>query len=143
MTLRLCHPCLFLVHTEYVDYFVALSRQESASKGAAERVSGALVQGGLPVLPVTCSSLGETLGWEFDPTKPVVVVSRTGVWRLRLAMLHVASLGWASQDEKKFFGWSLHVSSSGAESSWPPWRCLRVLSTRWPRGTATVGACRP
>ena len=75
---------------------MALSRQESASKGAAERVSGALFEVGLPVLAVTCSSVGETLGSMFDPTKPVVVVSRRGLWRLRLAMLHVASLGWAS-----------------------------------------------
>ena len=66
---------------------------------AAERGSGTLVKAGLPVHFVTCSSGRETLGWEFDLVRPVVGLSRRGLWRLRVAMLHVGSLGWASEDE--------------------------------------------
>ena len=40
-----------------------------------------------------------TSGWEFDPFKPVVGVSRRGLWRLRITLLYVASLGWASEHE--------------------------------------------
>ena len=122
-------PLTLLVHTEYGDYFVALSRQESASKGAAERVSGALVQVGLPVLPVTCSSVRETSGWEFDPTKLVVVFSRHPVWRLPLAILHVASLGWASQDEISFLVGYFTFRALVRRAPGHLRRCLHVLDT--------------
>ena len=38
------------------------------------------------------------LGWEFDEDS-CWGMSRCGLWRLRTAMLHVASQGWASEDE--------------------------------------------
>ena len=41
----------------------------------------------------------ETKGWEFDPLRPVVGVSRRWLWRVRVALLRVASLGWAIEDE--------------------------------------------
>ena len=41
----------------------------------------------------------ETFGWDLDPERQVVGVSRRGLWRLRTAMLHVASRCWASEDE--------------------------------------------
>ena len=69
------------------------------SRTRNKRVADALVKAGLPVHPATCSLGGETLGWDFDPERPVVGVSRRGLWRLRTAMLHVASRGWASEDE--------------------------------------------
>ena len=64
------------------------SQQESAALDTAERVSDALAKAGLAVHPVTCSLGGETLGWEFDPPRPVVGVSRRGLWRFRIALLH-------------------------------------------------------
>ena len=48
-------PLSPLVHTEYVDNFVGLSQQEGVARDAAERVSDALVEDGLPVHPVICS----------------------------------------------------------------------------------------
>ena len=123
-------PLTLLVHTEYVDNFVGLSKKESVTRDAAERVSDALVKAGLPVHPVTCSLGAETLGWEFDPLRPVVGVSR------RVASLHVASLCWASENE---------ISSwFGAERVPGYFQCgLRHLSTRWPSETALTGARHP
>ena len=82
-------PLSSTAHTEYVDNFVCLAQQESVVGDAAERVFDALVEVGLPVHPVTCSSGGETSGLEFDPVRPVVGVSRRGLWRFRVAMLYV------------------------------------------------------
>ena len=64
---------------------------------AAERVCDALVEAGLPVRHLFPK--GETSGWEFEPGRPVVGVSRRGLRRLRVAMLHIASMGWVSEDE--------------------------------------------
>ena len=76
---------------------MGLSQQESVARDAAERGSDAWFKAGFPVHPVTCSPGGETLGWEFDPLRPVVGVSRRGLWRLRIALLHVASSVWARE----------------------------------------------
>ena len=54
---------------------VGLSQQEGVARDAAERVSDALVEVGLPVHPVTFSPRGETFGWDFDPERPIVGVS--------------------------------------------------------------------
>ena len=53
----------------------------------------------MPVHPVNCSPAGETLGWDLAPERLVVGESRRGLGCLRTAMLHVASCGWASEDE--------------------------------------------
>ena len=45
----------------------------------------------------------EERGWEFDPVRPVVGVSRRGLWRLRVAMLHVASFGLGKRRRDQFF----------------------------------------
>ena len=73
-------------------------------RDAAERVSDAVVIVGLAVHSVTCSPRRETLGWEFDPVRPVVEVSRRGLWRLRIALFHVAFFGLGKRGRGQFFG---------------------------------------
>ena len=70
-------PLSPLVHTEYVDHFVGLSKQEGASQDAAEEVSDALVKGRVPAHRVTCSP-AHSAG-DFDPERPVVGVLRRGL----------------------------------------------------------------
>ena len=41
-------------------------------------------------------------------------VSRRGLWRLRIALLHVASFGLGERRRNQFLGWPLHVSGSSA-----------------------------
>ena len=95
LILWLYHLCLLLVHTGHVDNIAGLSQQESVAQDAAERVSDALVEAGVPDLPVTCSPFrlgvrsGEADCWGVSPW----------LWRLRVAMLHVPSLGWASHED--------------------------------------------
>ena len=113
------------MHTEYVDNFVGLSQQESVARNAAERVSGALVEAGLPVHPVTYFPGDETLGTEYDPVRPVVGVSRC--------------LGLGERGRNQFCGWSFYVSGSGAERT-PTLCSLRFISSRRPSERALMGS---
>ena len=61
-----------LIHTEYVDNFVALSQCHGSAKSAAEAVSAELQRRGLPVHEVEAGSGGETLGWKFSEDKSEV-----------------------------------------------------------------------
>ena len=92
-----------------------LSQQESMARDAAERVYDALVKAGLPVHPVTCSPREFRLG--VRSVEAVVWVSRRGLWRFRVALLHVASLGWARTKSVLWLVTSRFELKCG-ESSW-------------------------
>lgn len=85
-----------LIHTEYVDNFVALSQCHGSAKSAAEAVSAELQRRGLPVHEVEAGSGGETLGWKFSEDKSEVVVTPKRLWRLRLASQELLKRGHCS-----------------------------------------------
>ena len=87
------HP---LIHTEYVDNFVALSQQVGVAEQAAREVSSHLQKRGLPVHEVEAGNGGETLGWKFLEDAPVVAVTPRRLWKLRLATLELLKVNHAS-----------------------------------------------
>ena len=74
-----------LVHTEYVDNFVALSQRPGLAFELANEVGQRLRERGLPTHEVEAGRGIETLGWKFSETEPVVKVTAKRLWRLRLA----------------------------------------------------------
>ena len=85
-----------LLHTEYVDNFVALSQAQGEAFSQAVAVEGALNKRGLPTHTVESGTGGETLGWAFSAEKPEVMVTPRRLWRLRLAVLEVLRDGYLS-----------------------------------------------
>eukprot|EP00438_Fugacium_kawagutii_P010865 Skav216249 [mRNA] locus=scaffold20:133295:138540:- [translate_table: standard] len=85
-----------LIHTEYVDNFVAFSTADGVAQRAAEDVSRKLKERGLPVHEVEAGKGGDTLGWTFANDSPAVVVTPRRLWRLRLATLELLRGGTAS-----------------------------------------------
>ena len=51
--------------------------------------------------------------------------------------------GLGKRGRNQFFGWSLHVSGTGAERAPGHFSGLSLLSTREPSETALLGACHP
>ena len=102
---------IFFVHTEYVDNFVGLSQQESVVPDAGTSFWRTGQKAGLPVHPVTCSPGRETLGWEFDPLRPVV-----GVCVLHCFMSH----HWGGRARTKPAVWLVtsHFGLHCGGSSW-------------------------
>lgn len=88
-----------VVHTQYVDNFLALSRDSLSAEDAAHTVGGLLVAEGFPVHPVEASAGGTALGWTFDPSAPIVGISARAGWRLRLGLWELARRGYASGEE--------------------------------------------
>ena len=85
-----------LIHTEYVDNFVAFSQQDGLAENAARKVGQLMAERGLPVHDVEAGNGGETLGWKFSEDKPEVVVTPRRLWKLRLATLELLKGGTAS-----------------------------------------------
>ncbi len=77
-----------VVHTEYVDNFVAFSQGTGGAKKAAEAVCTELQRAGLRCHPVEAGDGGETLGWAFSCEGPLVSAKPARIWRLRLALKH-------------------------------------------------------
>ena len=80
-------PCPELkpvVHTSYVDNFVSLSQSLSAASELTEAARRELRAIGLSMHPAEASAGGETLGWSFSPSEPVVAASSRCMWRVRL-----------------------------------------------------------
>ena len=75
-----------VIHTEYVDNFLALSNVETTAKSAADSVRDNLNLSGLPTHTATVSRGGSALGWEFSETSANVSVSRSSTWRLRMGI---------------------------------------------------------
>ena len=91
-------PLSPLVHTEYVDNFVGLVQQESVARDAAERVSGT-GQSRLACSP--CHLLPREGDIRLGVRSSEAECWGVSPWALGLrdAMLCVASLGWATEDE--------------------------------------------
>eukprot|EP00971_Amphidinium_carterae_P078126 1545680-Amphidinium_carterae.3 len=82
-----------VIHTEYVDNFVALSQEVERSRNAATQLQSAMTDSGLPTHPVECTVGGDTLGWHFDSDLPLVGVNTRTAWKIRLAFLEVLRIG--------------------------------------------------
>ncbi len=61
-----------VVHTEYVDNFVAFSQGTGGEKKAAEAVCTELQRAGHRCHPVEAGDGGESLGWAFSCDGPLV-----------------------------------------------------------------------
>ena len=85
-----------LVHTEYVDNFVALSRSETKVGAAVRAVKASLEAAKLPTHETTVTLGGEALGWSFAPDSPSVRVAPRVAWRLRLGLLGLIDKGRAT-----------------------------------------------
>ena len=72
---RPCPGMAPAVHTSYVDNFVSLSQSLSAASELAEAARRELSAIGLPMHSAEASVGGETLGWSFSPSEPVVPAS--------------------------------------------------------------------
>lgn len=85
-------PLPGLVHTEYVDNFVAFSQGTGESQRAATLVKDELERAGLRCHPVVAGAGGETLGWSFASDEPLVSAKPSRIWRLRLALKHALKM---------------------------------------------------
>lgn len=85
-----------LIHTEYVDNFIAISQTSGEARQAAEAVSVELQRRGLPVHEVEAGMGGETLGWKFEEDRPSVVVTPKRLWKLKMATEELLKRGRAS-----------------------------------------------
>eukprot|EP00974_Lingulodinium_polyedra_P009205 879570-Lingulodinium_polyedra.AAC.1 len=79
-----------VVHSEYVDNFVAFSQCQgppanSVAGVAAANVHAALGNLGLTAHPVESTRGGEALGWVFSASEPQLQAKPLRLWRLRLA----------------------------------------------------------
>ena len=80
-----------IIHTEYVDNFVALGRSVDHVLAAASGVKDALEAEGLPTHPVEAAAGGSTLGWTFAADRAAISVSQKTAWRLRIGIQHMIS----------------------------------------------------
>ena len=87
-----------LIHTEYADNFESYAYREDLVTDAAQQSEGRLNDAGLPTHGVIDTRGGDSLGWHFCPTKPILGVSVRGMWKLRLNSL-TAALGQAASRE--------------------------------------------
>jgi hypothetical protein len=78
-----------MVHTEYVDNFVAYAGEQGPVAEAARRVDALFRSKGLPTHGVEVSQGGASLGWEFATDTSLAGPSRLRLWRLRLGIQEV------------------------------------------------------
>ncbi|CAK0790921.1 unnamed protein product, partial [Prorocentrum cordatum] len=88
-----------VVHTEYVDNFVALSLSEASAIAAARQVDHHMRAVGLPTHGVESGVGGETLGWSFDSNSPVISLNPRLRWKLYLGIQEVLRRGFCSGKE--------------------------------------------
>ena len=87
-----------MIHTQYVDNFLALSQRPEPARRAAEAVRAAFDAAALPHHGVEESRGGEALGWEFGSSAPVVGTTPRAIWRLRAAISEILRRGACSGD---------------------------------------------
>ena len=87
-----------LIHTEYVDNFVGLSKNEQEVRAVTEQVAAALQAAGLPTHPVEVSQGGDTLGWRFDEEAPTLGVNPLTAWRIKMAFEEISQRDWIQGD---------------------------------------------
>ncbi len=75
-----------IIHTEYVDNFVAYGVEEEPVRRAALSVNSLFEKKGLPTHGVDCNRGGKSLGWEFSSEDSTVGLNPHRLWRLRLAI---------------------------------------------------------
>jgi hypothetical protein len=85
-----------LIHTEYVDNYVAISQVPGAAGASAREVERSLNERGLPTHAVEEGVGGETLGWKFGDNSAEVTMTPRRLWKLRLAVVELLSQGWAT-----------------------------------------------
>ena len=85
-----------LIHTEYVDNYVAISQVPGAARASAREVERSLNERGLPTHAVEEGVGGETLGWKFGDNSAEVTMTPRRLWKLRLAVVELLSQGWAT-----------------------------------------------
>ena len=88
-----------MVHTEYVDIFVALSQDRDLADQTAHVAEQRLRKAGLPMHAAESSVGGDTLGWHFDSSAPNVGVGPKALWRIRMAELELAKRKFATGSE--------------------------------------------
>eukprot|EP00971_Amphidinium_carterae_P152973 3032700-Amphidinium_carterae.1 len=88
-----------LVHTEYVDNFVALAQDERTCAAAAQGVQEQLEQAGLPTHGTEVTKGGTTLGWDFHEDAPVLGVNPRTAWKIRLGCLELLKRGRCSGNQ--------------------------------------------
>ena len=71
-----------LIHTEYADNFESYAYREDLVTDAAQLVEGRLNDAGLPTHSVIATRGGDSLGWNFLPTEPILGVSAREMWKL-------------------------------------------------------------
>ncbi|CAK0816128.1 unnamed protein product [Prorocentrum cordatum] len=87
-----------VLHTEYVDNFVALGLSKDPTYAVTDSVDRSLRDAGFRTRGPTVSAGGGVLGWTFDQGAPTIGISHRIGWRIRLGCLAVADMKYASGD---------------------------------------------
>ncbi|CAK0852914.1 unnamed protein product [Prorocentrum cordatum] len=98
LPVRLVRSSTQVLHTEYVDSFVALGLSKDPTHAVTDSVDRSLRDAGFRTRGPTVSAGGGVLGWTFDQDAPTIGISHRIGWRIRLGCLAVADMKYASGD---------------------------------------------